>query len=193
MPARPEIFAAIRSYATAYSQLQDIQERSPLIPKGDQKTGCIGEFYGYLHLSRLHRGATLTYGNHSTKGWDVHIKSNACDFRVQIKTVSEYSETRTISPIHHGWDQLWVIYLDRSFVPRGFWVITDRTIVAENEVRKGCKCPLPCNPRSGSPSIPFGDNRIEELNETLNPTEQSHALEPAAGPDSKGESLPAAQ
>jgi hypothetical protein len=59
------IFAAIRSYASSYSQLQDIQERSSLIPKGDQKTGCIGEAYSYLHLRRLHPDATLTYGGHS--------------------------------------------------------------------------------------------------------------------------------
>jgi hypothetical protein len=187
-----EIFAAIRSYANAYSQLQDVQERSPLIPKGDQKTGCIGEFYSYLHLSRLHADATLTYGNHSTKGWDVHVKSDAHDFRIQIKTVSEYSETRTISPIHHGWDELWVIYLDRSFVPRGYWVITDRTVVAENEVRKGCKCPLPSNPRSGSPSIPFGANRIDELNATLNATEQNDARERPASSVLKSTSITAA-
>lgn len=173
------IFAAIRSYALSYSQLQDIQERSPLIPKGDQKTGCIGEFYGYLHLHRLHPDATLAYGRHSEKGWDVHVKSMTVDFRVQIKTVSEYSETRTISPIHHGWDELWLIYVDRAFVPCGFWVITDRTIVAEKEVRKGCKCPSPTNPRSGSPSIPFGENRIDELMTTLNATEQSDAGESA--------------
>lgn len=172
------VFAAIRSYAMSYSQLQEIQERSAMIPKGDQKTGCIGEFYGYLHLQRLHPDAILTYGGHSEKGWDIHVKSKTVDFRVQIKTVSEYSETRTISPIHHGWDELWLIYVDRAFVPRGFWIITDRTIVSKNEVRKGCKCPSPINSRSGSPSIPFGDNRIDELTKTLESTESE--VEPKA-------------
>jgi hypothetical protein len=163
-----QIFAAICMYANAYSRLQDVQEQSALIPKGDQKTGCIGEFYGYLHLQRLHPDATLTYGGHSEKGWDILVTSASHNFRVQIKTVSAYSETRTISPIHHGWDELYVIYLNRSFVPCGFWVIADRTIVADNEVRKGCKCPMPSNPRSGSPSITFGTNRIAELTATLN-------------------------
>lgn len=162
------IFEAIQSYALSYARLQDIQEQSHLIPKGDQKTGCIGEFYGYLHLRRLYPSATLTYGGHSEKGWDIHVKSEAVDLLVQIKTVSGYSETRTISPIHHGWHQLWLIFIDRDFVPKGFWAIDDRTIVAEKEVRKGCKCPSPSNPRSGSPSISFGENRIDELMKTIN-------------------------
>lgn len=176
-----EIFVAIHSYAIAYSRLENIQMRSQLIPRGDQKTGCIGEFYGYLHLSRLHPDATLTYGTHSEKGWDVHVKSHAHDYRVQIKTVSEYSKTRTISPLHHGWDQLWVIYLDRSFVPRGFWVIADQIVAPGTGPRKGCRCPLPDNPQSGSRDIAFGENRIDELNTTLNSAGHTLALEPSVG------------
>lgn len=173
MPSKLEIFDAIRSYATAYSELQEIQKNSELIPKGDQKTGCIGEFYGYLHLSRLYPDATLKYGRHSEKGWDIHVKSSTYDFRVQVKTVSAYSKTRAISPIHHGWDELWIIFLDCSFHPCGFWVIEDRELVSKNEVRKGCRCPLPNDPLSGSPSIRFGANRIEELELSLSASKQT--------------------
>ncbi len=105
------------------------------------------------------------------------MKSETVDFRVQIKTVSGDSETRAISPIHHGWDQLWLIYVDRVSLPVGFWVITDRTIVAEGEVRKGYRCPLPTDSRSGSTSIPFGENRIDELMATLNATKYLDAHE----------------
>lgn len=158
-----EILQSVKRYAEAYADIQSIQEESKLIPEGDQKTGCIGELYGYLYLAYTNPGATLTYGTHSEKGWDIDCKTETRSMLVQIKTVSAYSKTRTISPIHHGWDQLFILYLDRNLAPAGFWIITDRSIVADGEVRKGCKCRNPESVASGSPNLPFGDNRIEEL------------------------------
>lgn len=163
---------AIRSYAKSYGALQVLQEQSGLIPHGDQKTGCIGEFYAYLHLRRLHPDATLTFGGPSTKGWDIRVRTRNKVFLVQIKTVSAYSETRTISPIHRGWDTLYVIYLARSFEPAGFWVIADKNIAWKTGVIKGCKCPLPGNPHSASPGIPFGKNRLAELIATVRATDK---------------------
>ena len=162
-----EIISAIDSYATAYAKLQDFQENSRLIPEGDQKTGCIGEFYAYLYLSKKYPDADILYGKHNEKGWVIEINNDKVRCRVQVKTVSAYSKTRVISPIHHGWNELFLIYLDRSFKPRGFWIVTDTTIVAKGEVRKGLKCRNPEKPLTGSHSLIFGENRISKLENSI--------------------------
>ena len=138
-----------------------------MIPEGDQKTGCIGEFYAYLYRAAQHPDAEINYGNHSQSGWDIHVRRDRGDYKVQVKTVSAYSRTRGMSPIHHGWDELFILYLDRQFTPRGFWIITDTEIVAERGPRKGCRCRDPERPSTGSRSFPFGENRIEELENVL--------------------------
>jgi hypothetical protein len=163
MKTLSEILQSVARYAEAYSEIQSIQEESPLIPEGDQKTGCIGELYGYLYLANANPGATLTYGSHSEKGWDIECETEGRSKRIQIKTVSAYSKTRTISPIHHGWDELFIIYVDRNLAPTGFWIIADTAIVADGAVRKGCKCRDPDKVGTGSPTLPFGDNRIAEM------------------------------
>ncbi len=57
------ILDAIATYATAYEDLQRWQETSNLIPQGDQKTGCIGEFYVRLYLRARFPNATFTHGS----------------------------------------------------------------------------------------------------------------------------------
>ena len=48
-----KIQKSIEKYALSYAELQDWQENSEIIPIGDQKTGCIGEFYAYLYLMKI--------------------------------------------------------------------------------------------------------------------------------------------
>ena len=160
------ICTAITSYASAYDVIQGIQENSPLIPEGDQKTGCIGEFFAYLYLLDKHPDAKLVYGGHSEKGWDIEVHLPQKNYRVQIKTVSAYSKTRVISPIHYGWNKLFIIYLNRQFFPQGFWIIDD-SIISKGGILKGRKCRDPQNPATGSPSLPFGENLIRELKEAI--------------------------
>ncbi|MCD4744429.1 MAG: hypothetical protein K8R67_18345 [Desulfobacteraceae bacterium] len=158
-----EIQKSIEKYALSYAELQGWQEKSEMIPIGDQKTGCIGEFYAYLYLIKLFPNSKISYAGHSEKGWDIEIRSNLITERIQVKTVSAYSTTRVLSPIHDGWNQLFIIYLDKSFKPLGFWTIKDVSIVKENGVLKSRKCRKPDNLNSGSKDIPFGKNRVKEL------------------------------
>ena len=158
-----DIIKSIGKYAQAYEELQNWQDSSALIPKGDQKTGCIGEFYAYIYLKNKYPVCEIIYGGHSEKGWDIKVKSNNFSERIQVKTVSEYSTTRVISPIHHGWNQLFIIYLDRGFKPQGFWIIDDISIAPQNKVLKNRKCMRPGNNNSGSKDIPFGQNRVAEI------------------------------
>jgi hypothetical protein len=163
MTKAPEIYKTILVYAMSYAKLQHQQETSPLIPQGDQKTGCIGEFYAYLYLRAKYPDAKLTYGGHSEKGWDIKVEQPSGQWLVQVKTVSAYSASRTISPIHPGWDKLFLVYLDEEFVPRGFWVIPDNSIVSKGKVLKGCRCRKPDDASSGSAVIPWSDNKCGEF------------------------------
>ncbi|WP_283131436.1 hypothetical protein [Enterovibrio norvegicus] len=161
-----EIRCAIKQYAEAYERLQKLQEAEPSIPEGDQKTGSIGEFYAYLYLSNTFPDSELTYGTHSEKGWDIHV--SGADLKVQVKTVSAYSKTRTISPLHRDWDVLLIIFVNKALQPEGFWVIEDNHFFGDKSLLTSKKCRHPTNPKQlGSKDIPFGENRIEELLQAL--------------------------
>jgi hypothetical protein len=163
-----EIQQAIASYADAYAQIQHWQEQSLLIPRDDQKTGCIGEFYAYLYLQSKYPGTALTYGGHSNKAWDIAVGLPDRTVHIQTKTVSAYSVTRRRSPLHHGWDELFVVYLSRAFQPLGFWVITDTAIVRIGTPRTGLVCPKIDNSAGADKPHPlFGENRIGEFNRLI--------------------------
>ena len=158
---------AIKAYAQAYGDLQHFQDTDPSIPTGDQKTGAIGEYYVYRHLASVHGEHNLTYGSHSEKGWDIEVGGGDQPMRVQVKTVSAYSTTRTISPIHCGWDELHLVYLSKQLYPLGYWKITDRSLVPVGSQLKSRKCALPHKPGTGSKDIKFGDNLVNLLTECL--------------------------
>ncbi|MEK2206221.1 hypothetical protein WOB83_08840, partial [Vibrio parahaemolyticus] len=128
--------------------------------------GGIGEFYAYRYLSIAFPDYELTYGSHSEKGWDIHI--SGVDLKVQVKTVSAYSKTRTISPLHKGWDILHIIYVNKALQPEGFWIIEDNSFFGNKSLLTSKKCRHPSNPNLlGSKDIPFGKNRIDELLQAL--------------------------
>ncbi len=157
-----DILASIREYAQAYARFQALQDAYPdQLPLGDQKTGVIGEFYAMLYARSIYSGCTLAFANPS-ESWDIEI-SGDLDVRIQVKTVSDYSRTRIISPIFPGWDQLYLIFLDRELFPAGFWIVTKPDIFGEREVLKSQKMRNPAKPPSGSPNIPFGENLVAEL------------------------------
>jgi hypothetical protein len=162
-----EIMGAIGTYAEAYAGIQIWQDKSKLIPKGDQKTGCIAEFYATLHLKSKYTDATLTNGHHSEKGWDIEVSRPERTWRVQVKAVSSFSEKGKMSPIKQGWDELFVFRLGRDFRPLGFWVINSSAIKTEKWPLKDRKCPTLNVRSSGSCDIPFGENRVEELRSSV--------------------------
>lgn len=162
-PPPHEIQAVIARYAEAYAALQQVQEQSPLIPMGDQKTGAIAEFYARLYLGHRYPDARIAFGGHSESGWDLDLRrSGGMGFRIQVKGVSAFSTTRRISPIHLGWDQLYLVFLGRDFVPRGFWIVEDNAIMAAGPLRHCCS-PDPLRSHGGSKKLKLGANRIAEL------------------------------
>lgn len=156
-PNRVEaIEKAIRAYAEAYQKLDRLQiQESPknsdkrsdspgpsecLIPRGDQKTGAIGEFYAVRYARSRWKGAEVVFGNHSQKGWDLKVsESDGTKIYIQVKTASAFGEgklgnipkpTRSKTKgdkreLPNYWDQLWVLYLDEKLQPSGFWIFGD--------------------------------------------------------------------
>lgn len=153
---------AITKYAEAYEELQKLQDTLPWIPGGDQKTGSIGEYYAFVYLISLFDESQLSFGGHSEKGWDIEVAESPAR-RIQVKTVSAFSKTRTISPIHRGWDELYILFLSKRLEPEGFWIIQDNSIFGNKHKIVSAKCQVPGKSRTGSAIIPFGNNRIEEL------------------------------
>ena len=166
-----EIRCAIESYAKAYGELECIQRRQekkpgwkrcpgcgdrnpeciqrrheeqkeePLLPVGDQKTGAIGEFYALLYAKHRYEQAKLA--ENSQPRWDIEAWDIKAERKlIQVKTVSAFSTTRRISPIHPGFHELWVLFLDRSLQPAGFWRICKPDLPMKGtETLKGKKCP----------------------------------------------------
>ncbi|MCT2534768.1 hypothetical protein NC661_04485 [Aquibacillus koreensis] len=123
---------SVTAYADAYANLEEMQAELDFIPRhGDQKTGLIGEVYIYKYLEQL--GYTnLEYGSTSNKGWDIRGYLDGGKVDIQVKTVSAFSKTRMISPIHPGWQHLYLLSLDRNFKPDGLWLIDHPNLIFQH-------------------------------------------------------------
>jgi hypothetical protein len=180
---RKHIVNGIRLYAEAYSVFQKLQDDNPeLLAVGDQKTGVIGEFFGLLYAQSIYPSAKVGYAaDPSQTGWDLEVSSDECgpDIKIQVKTVSGYSKTRTITPLFPGWDHLYLMYLGRNLMPEGFWIVTNNDIFRGRFSLTGLTMRKPTNPQSGSVSIPWGEDRVEELMRLV----EQHLAEPDAAPD----------
>ena len=117
-----DVFRAIRLYASAYGRLEFLQ-RNDMLPIGDQKTGVIAEFYAGIYAER--HFAKVEYGHSSQSAWDMKVSRTKMGKleAVQVKAVSDFSRTRRVSPIHPGWDQLWLVCLNTKLEPYAFKII----------------------------------------------------------------------
>jgi hypothetical protein len=164
---RREIIEGIKAYAEAYARFQKLQDENPdLLAVGDQKTGVIGEFFALLYARSIYPSAKVTYAaDPSQAGWDLKVSGDDAgpDLKIQVKTVSGYSNTRTITPLFPGWDHLYLIYLGRDLMPEGFWIVTDTNIFRGRLSLTGLTMRKPTNPQSGSQCIPWGENCVGDL------------------------------
>ncbi len=145
---------SIAKYAKAYEEMESHQQQqNPLIPKCDQKTGAIGEFYSMIYAKSIYSniGDDFSFGNPSQHAWDIKIsKQNKSISKIQVKTVSGFSKSSTISPIHKGWDELWLLRLNKEFFPEGFWIIKDSSWITSAASGRSKKMPRVENPNCGS-------------------------------------------
>jgi len=118
----------IKKYAEAYIDFERIQKSSDFdfVPEiGDQKTGVIGEAFIFEYLKRQ-KHPNLEFGNHSQKGWDIKYPFGLAPngvVLVQVKTVSAFSKTKAISPIHFASDycELYLVSLNEDLIPDNIW------------------------------------------------------------------------
>lgn len=127
----------VKNYAETYEKVELLQKaksisgerlNSFLPEKGDQKTGIFGEAFIFEFLTRSNY-ENLEFGTPSEKGWDIKGKKDNCIIRIQVKTTSEFAESRVISPIHYGWDHLYLVSLDKFFIPNGIWLLDNPSIL----------------------------------------------------------------
>jgi hypothetical protein len=119
---------AVKRYAKAYSELEEIQKalEFDFVPEvGDQKTGVIGEAFIFEYLKRQGL-CDLEFGNHSQKAWDIKyslgLAPNGVVY-VQVKTVSAFSKHKGIGPIHFADDygELYLVSLNEDLIPDNIW------------------------------------------------------------------------
>ena len=118
----------VKKYAEAYRDFEKIQKCPDFdfVPEtGDQKTGIIGESFIFEYLKRQGH-PDLEFGNHSQKGWDIKYTFELAPngiVLVQVKTVSAFSKTKAISPIHFASDycELYLVSLNEELIPDNIW------------------------------------------------------------------------
>jgi hypothetical protein len=166
-----EIFDTIDEYAKAYLRLENIQRScTNIIPIGDQKTGVIAEFYARIYAKDKFSGATFKSGSASQHAWDIKIiQDGQPEVKVQVKAVSEHSKTSRISPIHPGWNQLWLMRLDALFRPLVLWIIEAQNVPWSNKLQKNRTMPkFGKLHSSGSVELRSGKDETEYLLDALN-------------------------
>jgi hypothetical protein len=118
----------VKNYAEAYSQFEKIQKDQTFdfVPKiGDQKTGVIGEAFIFEYLKRQGH-PDIEFGGAAQKAWDIKYPFGMAPNNVvlvQVKTVSAFSRTRRISPIHLAPDycELYLVSLNDDLIPDNIW------------------------------------------------------------------------
>lgn len=161
MYSEEDLLKAIKAYGEAYKRLEEFQPESKpkkdsvdesawlqcskkaLIPRGDQKSGCIGEFYARLYLKDAYKGCEVNFGGHSQEGWDIEVGTDIKK-RFQVKTLTRYSKTNRVGKLKkgNGWNKLILVFLDYDFSLTGFYVFK----------------PLGFNSFSDYPSPPHGES-----------------------------------
>ena len=154
-----EFLEIIKLYSEVYYQFENFQKNKDniFVPKtGDQKTGIIGEAFIFEYLSRQNETG-LHFGSHSEKGWDIESSK----YRYQVKTVSAFSKTKVLSPIHKGWHYLYLVQLDGNFLPERVLKIKNPNNWKKDIIR-GKKFP-----KTGSNTFEISGNICPIIDETL--------------------------
>lgn len=127
---KDQIQGLIQDYAKVYSSFEEFQKNNKILPKGDQKTGVIGEYYGKCYADTLDKDNSSRYAS-SGEVFDLIYTDTRTHkhIRVQVKTVSAHSKTRTIAPLNlkkidgnNPFDYLYLIDLDKGFKPIAFYI-----------------------------------------------------------------------
>lgn len=183
-----EITALIKEYAKVYQRFEKYQgavsqdtEITPELPKGDQKTGVIGEYYAKLYYEQLQEVKSVNYGPHGAcYDLDVTLVDESKK-RIQVKCVSAHSKTKTIASINMigkyetvPFDELFLIYLDINLVPKGAYVNRfeelrklyrqNREHTDESSLKRICGAKMKCPEYNGSRFIDWSQEVTSGFN-----------------------------
>ncbi|MBL7789858.1 MAG: hypothetical protein JNL75_08545 [Chitinophagales bacterium] len=119
-----KIIDLVSKYSDVYKDLKELQpkdknDKTSLLPTGDQITGVIAEYYAKIYIERTEK----CISNYSSTNESYDILCN--NIKYQVKSVSSYSKTRVIAPLNlkeNGFDYLLLFDLDYNFLPIGFYI-----------------------------------------------------------------------
>jgi hypothetical protein len=159
------LVSAILKYAEGYAALEALQRRgSGLVPLGDQKTGVAAEFFARLYAAKLFEGSAVSCGHTSQHMSDIRVKQEgSAAFHIQVKSVSDFSDSGRISPIKAGWKELWLFRLDRQLMPTGFWVLKRGAARWGSGSKKNLKMPTRGAKDSGSIALSGAIDMYDQL------------------------------
>ena len=170
-----EVTDLIRQYAEVYKKFESFQKgNNSLFPGGDQKTGVVAEYYAKCFIENS-LGAKAEYAS-SGASFDLKYLFNGKEIKVQVKTVSAHSKTRTIAPLNitlGAFDFLYLISLDENFIPNSFYVNTHNYLKSKangklkirGSTMKGTS--IYGIYRSGSTIYDFTDDKIIDLMQAI--------------------------
>lgn len=174
-----EINNLIIQYAKVYQQFEDIQNGTDL-PKGDQKTGVIGEYYAHCYYRNQPGVNEVNYAK-SGEAFDLTLTlESGAEKRIQVKCVSAHSKTRRIAPINIAdevekpFDELILLDLDKSFKPVAMYInsfeeLKDRVMTTTSQTKRAVGATMKGafgetgKKTSGSSIINWDENRVGEL------------------------------
>ena len=81
--------------------------------------------------------------------------------------MSEYSKTRRVSPIHKGWDDLFLLFVDKQRFPIGFWIVSKKILIISGYSLKNRVMPKPGKDKTGSEVFKGKIDRLSEMLEAL--------------------------
>lgn len=112
-----EIEKIIKQFAINYNKFETLQKNN-LLANGDQKTGVIGEYYAKVFISEIKGATNVKYSKAGSPYDIVYTDVEGKEIKVQVKTVSYYSKTRTLAPLNmkkNAFDHLYLISLNQKF------------------------------------------------------------------------------
>lgn len=162
-------------YARVYSDFEKLQnyEDGSILPIGDQKTGVIGEYYAKCFAETIY--PTIRYANPGEPYDLVVVKNDKIDVRIQVKCVSAHFKTRTIAPLtmlrngDDAFDELYLISLDKDFLPEGFYINSILDLKSRNQGQKTRRIGLKMKGENqiGSSFLDFSQNKVDELRKVI--------------------------
>lgn len=161
-----KIYTAIDDYAKSYLQLwRIIREENNHFPTCSISSGSIAEFYAKIYLEEKYPNSDVVFGASNEKAWDIKVTTEFEDeILFQVKSTSDYSKSRKVSPLTKGFDQLIVITLACDFFPCQAFLFTDPKVLFKNSSMPNLTVPNPDNKRQrGSEVFKTAINIHEEF------------------------------